>query len=111
VLPADRVYAIEVPLRSAALDPQLIDYIQVCDAPRAPRLASYNEESMFERMVPGEGELDLPALLAVLPADRVYAIEVPLRSEALAGVGPKERLRRCVAATRRLLADAHPGAL
>jgi hypothetical protein len=61
-------------------------------------------------MVPGEGELDLPGLLKVLPADRVYAIEAPLRSQALAGIGPHERLGRCVEATRRLLAEAHPGA-
>ncbi|MDB5726296.1 MAG: Xylose isomerase domain protein barrel [Novosphingobium sp.] len=98
------------PADVAALDPELIDYIQICDAPRRPRFESYHEESMFERMVPGEGELDLPELLKVLPADRVYAIEVPLRSQALAGIGPHERLGRCVEATRRLLAEAHPGA-
>jgi sugar phosphate isomerase/epimerase len=98
------------PADVAALDPELIDYIQICDAPRRPRFESYHEESMFERMVPGEGELDLPGLLKVLPADRVYAIEAPLRSQALAGIGPHERLGRCVEATRRLLAEAHPGA-
>ncbi|HEX7853450.1 MAG TPA: sugar phosphate isomerase/epimerase [Sphingobium sp.] len=91
----------------AALDPDLIDYVQICDAPREPRFESYFEESMYERMVPGEGGLDLPALLKVLPADRVYALEVPLREQALAGVGPHERLRKCVEATRRLLAQAH----
>ena len=95
------------PADIAALDPELIDYVQLCDAPRQPRFASYMEESMYERMVPGEGELGLPELLAVLPADRVYALEVPLRSEALAGVGPHDRLRKCVEATRRLLAAAH----
>ena len=95
------------PADIAALDPDLIDYVQLCDAPRQPRFESYMEESMYERMVPGEGELGLPALLAVLPADRVYALEVPLRSEALAGVGPHDRLRKCVEATRRLLAAAH----
>lgn len=91
------------------LEPELIDYIQLCDAPAKPRFESYHEESMFERMVPGTGELGLPDLLRVLPEDRVYAIEVPLRSEALAGVGPRERLGKCVEATRRLLAEAHRG--
>lgn len=98
------------PADVAALDPELIDYIQICDAPRQPRFESYHEESMFERMVPGEGELGLPELLKVLPEDRVYAIEAPLRSQALAGIGPHERLGRCVEATRRLLANAHAGA-
>lgn len=91
----------------AALDPDLIDYVQICDATRAPRFATYHEESMFERMVPGEGELGLRDLVAVLPADRVYAIEVPMRVEALAGKGPAERLGKCVAAVRRMLAEAH----
>lgn len=93
----------------AALAPALIDYVQVCDAPREPRFASYYEESMFERMVPGEGELDLRELIKVLPADRVYALEVPRRSQAQQGKGPHERLGRCVEALRGLLAEAHPG--
>jgi sugar phosphate isomerase/epimerase len=99
------------PADLAALDPELIDYIQICDAPRQPRFDSYHEESMFERMVPGDGELGLLELLKVLPADRVYACETPLRSQALAGAGPHERLGRCIEATRRLLAEAHPGSL
>lgn len=87
----------------AALDPDLIGYVQICDAPIKPRFESYFEESMYERMVPGEGELGLREIVAALPHDRVYAIEVPLRSEALAGLGPHDRLRKCVDATRRLL--------
>lgn len=95
------------PADLAALAPELIDYIQICDAPRLPRFESYYEEALFERMVPGEGELGLRELVSVLPEDRVYAIEVPLRSEALAGVSPHDRLGRCVQAARRLLAEAH----
>ena len=56
-------------------------------------------------LVPGEGELPLRDMLAALPRDRVVGLEVPLRSEALAGVGPRERLGRCVAAARDLLAQ------
>jgi sugar phosphate isomerase/epimerase len=97
------------PADIAALDPGLIDYIQICDAPLTPRFETYHEEAMFERMVPGEGELGLRALVAVLPKDRVYALEVPLRSAAKAGIGPRERLGKCVAAVRRLLAEAHGG--
>ena len=91
----------------AKLDPALIDYVQVSDATITPRFETYFEEAMFERMVPGEGELGLRELFAVLPADRVYAIEVPLRAEAKEGVSPRERLRKCVASTRALLAEAH----
>lgn len=90
----------------AALNPQLIAYVQLCDAPRAPRFESYFEEAMFERMVPGTGELNLRELVAALPRDRVYSLEVPLRSEAKAGIGPHERLRKCVEAARNLLIEA-----
>ena len=90
----------------AALDPQLIAYVQLCDAPRKPRFESYFEEAMFERLAPGTGELGLRELIAVLPRDRVYSLEVPLRSEAKAGIGPHERLRKCVEAARNLLIEA-----
>jgi sugar phosphate isomerase/epimerase len=93
----------------AALDPGLIDYVQLSDASRTPRFETYMEEAMFERMAPGEGELDLAAVVAALPGDRIYSLEIPLRSEAEAGVGPHERLGRCVAAARRLLEAAGHG--
>lgn len=56
-------------------------------------------------MVPGTGELPLLNILAALPRDLVIGLEVPLRSEAEAGVGPHARLGRCVEAVRSLLAQ------
>ncbi len=94
------------PADIAALDPGLIGYVQVSDAPVAQRFESYFEEAMFERMVPGEGGLGLKEVIAALPGDRVYSVEVPLRSEAEAGAGPHERLGKCVEALRRLLVEA-----
>jgi sugar phosphate isomerase/epimerase len=93
----------------AAIDPALIGYIQLCDAPLQPQNPGfmdpdYMDEAMHQRQVPGEGELPLLDMLAALPRDRVIGLEIPLRSEALAGVGPRERLGRCVAAARDLLA-------
>lgn len=90
----------------AALDPGLIGYVQLCDAPMAPRFASYFEESMFERVAPGEGGLGLKEVVAALPGGCVFSLEVPLRSEAEAGSGPERRLRKCVEAARTLLAAA-----
>jgi hypothetical protein len=54
-------------------------------------------------MVPGTGELPLLDILAAVPRDRVIGLEVPLRSQADAGVGPFDRLRPCVDAARDLL--------
>jgi sugar phosphate isomerase/epimerase len=88
-----------------AIDSDLIGYAQLNDTTLRPRGDNYMEEAMFERMVPGEGELPLGDILAALPPDIVIEIEVPRRSLALAGVSPIDRLRPCVEAARRLLAE------
>ena len=90
----------------AAIDPDLIGYAQLNDTTLRPRGDNYMEEAMFERMVPGEGELPLHDILSALPPEIVIEIEVPRRSLALAGVSPVDRLRPCVEAARRLLAEA-----
>jgi sugar phosphate isomerase/epimerase len=88
----------------AALDPNMIGYAQLSDVPLVSRYSNYMEEAMFERMIPGTGELPLPDILAALPPHLVLGLEVPERSQALAGVGPRERLGRCVEGARSLLA-------
>jgi len=93
----------------AALDPDHIGYAQLNDTTLRPRGDNYMEEAMFERMVPGEGELPLREILSALPPDIVIEIEVPRRSLALDGVGPIDRLRPCVEAARRLLSEIPPG--
>jgi len=88
----------------AAVDPELIGYVQLSDAPLQPIVANYMEEAMFERMVPGEGELPLREILGGLPGGVVIGLEVPMRRSAEAGVGPHDRLRRCLEGARGLLA-------
>jgi sugar phosphate isomerase/epimerase len=89
----------------AAIDPQLIGYIQLADAPLAPRYSTYFEEAMFERMAPATGELPLLEVLRALPRNLPVGIEVPLRSQAEGGLGPRERLGPVVESARRLLAQ------
>ena len=93
------------PADVAALDPDLIGYVQLSDVPLVPTIPDYMEEACFERMVPGTGELPLLEILAALPRHLVIGLEVPLRSQADAGIGPHERLGRCVDAARGLLAQ------
>ncbi|WP_420716167.1 sugar phosphate isomerase/epimerase family protein [Mycobacterium sp. 94-17] len=93
----------------AAVAADAIGYAQLNDTTLRPRTDNYLEEAMFERMVPGEGELPLPDLLSALPADIVLEIEVPRRSLALAGMSPIDRLRPCVEAARRLLSELQLG--
>lgn len=89
----------------AALDPKLIGYVQLSDAPRTPSEANYLQEATFERMVPGEGDMPLRAYLDVLPPGLTISLEVPLRRQAEAGIGPEIRLRPCIEAARRLFAE------
>lgn len=87
-----------------ALDPAVIGYIQLSDAPLAPTASDYMTEAMFERMEPGTGELPLLDILDALPRDRVISLEIPNRARVESGAGPRDHLGRCVEATRRLLA-------
>jgi sugar phosphate isomerase/epimerase len=88
----------------AALNPY-IGYAQLNDTTLQPRTDNYLEEAMYERMVPGEGELPLHDILATLPTHIVLELEILQRSLALAGVSPVDRLRPCVEAARRLLSE------
>jgi sugar phosphate isomerase/epimerase len=90
----------------AALEPGMIGYAQLCDAPLVSRYDSYVTEAKYERMVPGTGELPLLDILKVLSPDLVIGLEVPQLALATSGVGPKERLGACVTAARGLLARA-----
>jgi sugar phosphate isomerase/epimerase len=87
----------------AALDPALIGYAQLCDVPLEPRYADYGHEAMFDRLVPGDGELPLAEFAAALPRAVLLGIEVPMRSEVERGVCLRTSLGRAVAACRELL--------
>ena len=89
----------------AAVDPDVIGYIQISDAPLIPVIDDYMAESMFERKIPGTGELPLRDILTVLPRDLVIGLEVPVRSAMQAGVPLSTQLGNAVQATRDLLAQ------
>jgi sugar phosphate isomerase/epimerase len=88
----------------AELDPALVGYVQLADAPWESRFDTYMEEAMYERMAPGDGELPLAEFLRHVPSGTVVSVEIPMRSLAEQGVGPRERTARCVDGARRLLA-------
>lgn len=84
-----------------ALDPTLIGYAQLCDAPRTSD-GAYMQEAMFARMVPGEGELPLRDWVAALPGDLEIGLEVPIIADLRAGLSPRDHAARLVAAARAL---------
>jgi sugar phosphate isomerase/epimerase len=82
-------------------------YAQICDAPAAWRndREALIQTAVKERLFPGEGAIDLIGLLRALPPGIPLALEIPTARLA-ESVGALERVRRAVAATRRVLAAA-----
>ena len=94
----------------AALPPELIGHVQLCDVPMPAVIEKYMYEAMNERRAPGDGDLPLADVLRHVPEHVVIGIEVPLRAEAEAGIGPHARLGRVVERTRALFAEVDQGA-
>ncbi len=86
----------------AALDPAVIGTAQLCDVPLVQQRESYIEEALFERKVPGEGELPLREWVAALPAGAWIGLEVPGIEELIAGLSPRDWAARVVAGARAL---------
>ena len=81
----------------------LIEYAQLCDGPAAMPDDGRWREAVGERLPPGAGDFPLIELIRPLHADVVFDVEVPQSSARKAGVPPRERARRAVVASRRLL--------
>ncbi|MRG60656.1 TIM barrel protein [Agromyces sp. CFH 90414] len=83
-------------------------YAHVCDAPGEipATTAGLIHTARFERLFPGEGDLDLHGILAALPAGIPFALEIP-RATLVAQVGAKEHARLAIGAARRHLDAAH----
>lgn len=88
-----------------AIDPALIEYVQISDGPRASP-ASIEErrtEARTARLLPGDGELPLADLLSRLPPDLTLAVEAPTR--ALRGLAFDEQARQIAQKVRSALAQ------
>ena len=92
--------------RLASLDPKLIGYAQLCDAPKIGDGGEYYQEACFNRKCPGEGELPLGDLLRALPDDLPIGIEAPMLAEVEAEGGVRKTTARLVAASRHLSAQS-----
>ncbi|AQH02638.1 xylose isomerase [Burkholderia sp. KK1] len=83
--------------------PGLIEYIQICDGPRASpvSVAERRIEARTARLLPGDGELPLHAMLAKLPSDLTLAVEAP--TLALRGLPFDEQARIVMEKMKRFL--------
>jgi len=88
-----------------AIDPALIEYIQICDAPSAApqTIEELRKEARTARLLPGDGELPLRELLSTLRHDLPLAVEAP--TLALRGLPFDEQARRIHAHMQTFLAD------
>jgi len=91
------------PTAVAAVPPERIAYLQLCDAPaEAPPPEALAQEARTNRLHPGDGALWLDALLGAVAADLPISVEVPCRADAGCTYG--ERAVRAGNAARRFLA-------
>ena len=85
-----------------AVDPSLVSYVQLCDAPLAAP-ADQIREARSGRLLPGDGELPLQDLLAALPEGIPVAVEAPNPD---AGDGPLGFASRACRALDSVLSQA-----
>jgi sugar phosphate isomerase/epimerase len=70
----------------AALPPHRLPFLHLCDAPVLP---AYTTEDLLhagraERLAPGDGQIDLPAILRAMPQGIPLALEIPMTARRLA---------------------------
>ncbi|ACR28910.1 sugar phosphate isomerase/epimerase family protein [Burkholderia glumae] len=88
----------------ATLPRDWFKWAHVCDAPadHPVSLAQAIYTARCERRLPGEGGLDVKGILDCLPADIVYALEIP-GEPTVEKIGYSEYIRRSVETTQRHL--------
>lgn len=91
----------------AALPRHWLRYAQICDGavPGPATVEGLVHDARCERMLPGEGGIDLRGLFAALPADLCISIEVPSERRA-PQVGYRAWAEQAIAATRRVLGES-----
>ena len=94
-----------------AIPRRLLHYAQICDALSRPAHGGTftNDELIHtarcERLLPGEGDIDLRGLFAALPADLPISVEI-VNLERMRAVGDARWAADCLAATRALIESA-----
>jgi sugar phosphate isomerase/epimerase len=90
----------------ASIPSELLHYAQMCDAEAG---LNFTTEELIhtarqERLLPGEGSIDLKGLFNALPSDVPVSIEIPNMIRAKA-IGDKPWAEKALQATRQVLGD------
>ena len=92
------------PADVAALDPAQIAYVQLCDGPAQPPAGGYAQEAATGRLLPGDGDLPVRALIDAVGPDVMLGVEAPSRRRAEQGVPATAYATHAMDSVRRLLA-------
>jgi len=87
----------------AAAPAEWILYGQYCDAPATQDVLTWDFEASSERLLPGEGALDLEGFAAALPPGCRTSVELPRESALAAGISRVERARAAIESVRRAI--------
>jgi sugar phosphate isomerase/epimerase len=93
----------------AAIPRNMMNYIQICDGPKPydPDGAAMMTLGRTARLIPGDGGIDLPAILSRLPSDIPVSVEAP-NVEMVQSQGVEHLVRDALDASRRLV-RSNPG--
>lgn len=85
----------------AAAPPERILYAQYCDAPAQRSPEEWGYEASSQRMLAGEGALDLAGFARALPSGCRASVELPQESALVAGISAQERARAALEGVER----------
>jgi sugar phosphate isomerase/epimerase len=93
----------------AAIPRSCLHYAQICDAPAAvpPTVEGLIHTARCERLLPGDGGIDLAGIFSLLPRELPISVEIPHDRE-VAAIGAEEWARRAHAASKRVLEKIEP---
>jgi sugar phosphate isomerase/epimerase len=85
----------------AKVPPHLFNYAQLCDAPDPipGAVADLQHTARSARLFPGEGDIDLAAIIAALPADLPMSLEIP-NAQLAVEVDDLSRITKALTAAR-----------
>jgi sugar phosphate isomerase/epimerase len=92
-----------------AIPRELLHYVQICDAPAAipTTIEGLLHTARRERLLPGEGDINLRDLFAALPHDLPVSLEIP-NDVRIGTIGSREWARQAIAATLQVLDSLNP---
>jgi sugar phosphate isomerase/epimerase len=96
----------DTPADISAIPKSRLHYAQVCDGPKPydPAEADLIRIAREARLLPGDGGIDLKAMLMALPANLTISVEIPNRAMAR-DVSPLDRAVLALESTKALMAE------